>query len=115
MSYSNPREDRWKKLIADRWLSIVLAYNFLVATAYAVYSNREQTFAIGSSLLKFQKHWFMYHVQTKLHPRTEIPLVSSLSRWRNSVSDELEANTEVHRALPFAHKSQTYHGMWGHT
>ena len=53
----------------------------------------------------------MYHVHTKRNPRTELLFVSALSRWRNGVSDELEANTEVHRALPFAPKYQTCHGM----
>ena len=64
---------------------------------------------------KFQKHRFMYQVQTNLHPRTEIPLEIALRRSRNGSLDELEANTEVRRALPFAPKSQTCHGISGCT
>ena len=49
MSSSKQHEIRWKHLTADKWLSMVVNRNFLVAKTYATYSNNCHTL-VGLSL-----------------------------------------------------------------
>ena len=91
VSSSKPREIRWKNLIADKWLSMVVDRKLLVANEYATYSNNCRTLD-KPSVLEKNGHTTTY---PKVYPCAKMPLISAFRRGRNGDPHEFEANTEV--------------------